>query len=107
LAAGGWKGGADSGEGGRDVHVDEEMEALMRSDLPAGAELPGRVKRPEQVKGGGAYHRVGSASLPREVAEEAVPQSVQDVPEEGYYELCIESVEAVRWDPEAEDGPAE
>lgn len=118
LAAGGWKGGADAGKGGKEVYVDEEMEALMRSDLPAGAQLPGRVQQQQQQpqsqqavsrpSATGGYHRVGSASLPPASVEEVPPApTAEGTPEEGYFELSIKSVEAVRWDPEAEDGPAE
>ena len=107
LAAGGWKGG----ERGQAVELDDEMEALLRSDLPAGAELPGRRQAQAGAGAGGGYHRVGSASVPASEDRPVPPPPVQDraggADEQGYYELAIKSVEAVRWDPEAEDGPVE
>lgn len=111
LAAGGWKGGKGAqGE----VELDSEMEALLRSDLPAGAELPlprsGAAGQQGAVGGaGGGYHRVGSSAMPESEAPvaSAIPQSelAGEQEQEGYYELSIRSVEAVRWDPESEDGP--
>lgn len=101
LGAGGWRGGKDSGE----VEVDEELEELMRSDMPREAR-PAPTRSLSQSSGGGAsgYHRVGGAA-PVDSAQ-PISRPVADGPAagvEGYYELCIKSVEAVKWDPEADD----
>lgn len=101
MGAGGWRGGEGAGE----VEVDRELEELMRSDQPEGSR-PVQGMSNSGGGGGGGYHRVGSSTAP-EVNEPVIPRSIEvdggTAGIEGYYELCIKSVEAVRYDPEVDD----
>ncbi|KAL1409566.1 hypothetical protein Q8F55_003551 [Vanrija albida] len=95
VAAGGW------GVPGQNEAADPELEALMASDRPAAA----APLRPVAAAVGG-YHRVGSRAAAREVtAEDEDGGEVEELagPQTGYYELSLRSVEAVRYDPEAEE----
>lgn len=105
IGAGGW------GRGQGDVEVDSELEELIRSDHPSSpvSERPTAPTRPSS--GASKYHTVGSTSSPSAsyempVQAEELGNGVDSVgvDSEGYYELCIKSVEAVNWDPESE-GP--
>ncbi|KAK4686323.1 NADH dehydrogenase [ubiquinone] 1 alpha subcomplex assembly factor 1, partial [Tremellales sp. Uapishka_1] len=80
IAAGGW--GAPSLE---DVEGDRELEELIASDSPSTG-----------------YHRAGQAVSSREGDDTSVTQG-----SEGYFELCVRSVQAVRWDPEVDEEPTE
>lgn len=100
LGAGGW------GKGGGEVTVDRELEDLIASDQPHGStsnrrsDVSGSVSRPT-----GAYHRVGSTATSDAVSHSQETEAVAPAAQaeaEGYYELCIKSVEAVKWDPEAD-----
>jgi NADH dehydrogenase [ubiquinone] 1 alpha subcomplex assembly factor 1 len=98
VGAGGWGRGKDE-----EVEVDSELEELMRSDQPSSpqAERPRTPNRPSS----GKYHTLNAQSVADDIdlgtPEETGSDTVQ-VDSEGYYELCIKSVEAVRWDPETE-----
>ncbi|OCF38986.1 hypothetical protein I317_07241 [Kwoniella heveanensis CBS 569] len=89
---------------------------LARSAAPAPtpapeSALPSRPTRPATASGG--YHRVGSGSTAGAGASTITALSTATAPNtsglalgderEGYYELCIKSVEAVKWDPENEN----
>lgn len=63
---------------------DAELEELVESDLGASAKSISR----------GGYHRVGQAPVTRNAETADVATA------EGYYELCVRSVEAVVYDPE-------
>ncbi|KAL7422325.1 hypothetical protein Q5752_002971 [Cryptotrichosporon argae] len=91
MASSGW--GRADGE-----DIDDELAGLIASDRPRGPSPPSTLA-PTQTTSPG-YHRVGQT--------QAVPEStVVNAPaDEGYYELCIKSVHAVRYDPEADDGEA-
>ncbi|GMK54950.1 hypothetical protein CspeluHIS016_0200060 [Cutaneotrichosporon spelunceum] len=94
TAAGGWGAAAPHEE------LDAEMADLVVSDLG-----DARYVRPAPAAraAAGGYHRVGEAASFGEVdAAEAAEAGVEDIGEAGYYELCIQSVEAVRLDPESE-----
>jgi NADH dehydrogenase [ubiquinone] 1 alpha subcomplex assembly factor 1 len=102
IGAGGW------GRGKGEVEVDRELEELMRSDQPSTPETnrsqsQSTLSRPSS----GKYHTLNAQNpveeieLDMDTPEEAGSETVQ-VDSEGYYELCIKSVEAVRWDPENE-----
>lgn len=108
MGAGGWRGGQDAGE----VEVDKELEELMRSDLPYGQDSASAASRPAVNSsgsgggGGGSYHRVGTTVAPANTEQPItrfVDSSDSPAGVEGYYELCIKSVEAVTWDPESDD----
>lgn len=101
AGAGGW------GRGEGEVEVDSELEELMRSDQPS-TPAPARPQasnpaRPTASK----YHtlnaqpEVDELDFDEETTEEGALETVQ-MDSEGYYELCIKSVEAVRWDPETD-----
>lgn len=97
IGAGGW--GRDKG----DVHVDQELEELIRSDHPAPGETPAPARPASK------YHTLGSTPPARPAAQgedigTAAGTEAVGMESEGYFELCIKSVEAVNWDPEA-DGP--
>lgn len=83
MAAGGF------GRPGVDEEPDAELEELLASDRPAGMPAPSYAK-PAVA---GAYHRVGSAGPAPVLTPHALDR-------EGYYELCVRSVEAVNYDPE-------
>lgn len=112
LSAGGWK-GASTRPGDRDVEMDVEMEELIRSDRPASA-APGPAARAAPLQGqSGNYHRVGSTSVPLNTEGTGSPaaaasgsgsalQANVSGEQQGYFELCVKSIEAVRWDPESE-----
>ena len=80
IAAGGF------GAPGIDEEPDAELEELLASDRPAG------VKRTP-----GGYHRIGAAA-----AAPVVPPAEMEV-DEGYYELNVRSVQAVKYDSEEVD----
>jgi NADH dehydrogenase [ubiquinone] 1 alpha subcomplex assembly factor 1 len=101
AGAGGW------GRGKGEVEVDSELEELMRSDQPSTpAAAPPRPSSPARPPGS-KYHtlnarpEVDEFDLEEETTEEGALETVQ-MDSEGYYELCIKSVEAVRWDPETD-----
>lgn len=111
LGAGGW------GKSGGEVQLDKELEDLMASDeqaaTPAGG-YGGSVSRPVPAAGGGGsavnaggrgkYHRVGTATETQPITDTDEAEPVGAAEEaEGYYELCVKSVEAVKWDPEVDD----
>ncbi|WVR08511.1 hypothetical protein IAU60_005566 [Kwoniella sp. DSM 27419] len=118
LKLGGW--GRASAQEAQD---DPELKALLEEDQqrqqasnPAAgsAQVKQPPPRPAASRSSGGYHRVGSngaASSPTlapatgEVdAAVSSPSAAEE--REGYYELCVRSVEAVKWDPEA-DAPEE
>jgi NADH dehydrogenase [ubiquinone] 1 alpha subcomplex assembly factor 1 len=95
------------GRGKGEVEVDSELEELMRSDQPSTpAPTPTRPASPARPTAS-KYHtlnaqpEVDELDLDAETPEEGALETVQ-MDSEGYYELCIKSVEAVRWDPEAD-----
>lgn len=107
IGAGGW------GRGQGNVEVDSELEELIRSDHPS-APSPERpsVSPARPSSGASKYHTVGSSTNTNTAAYD-IPPPAEDMgngvdtvgpDSEGYYELCIKSVEAVNWDPELE-GP--
>lgn len=105
IGAGGW------GRGQGNVEVDSELEELIKSDHPS---APSERPSPSPARpspGASKYHTVGSSTKsstaydtpsPAEETGNGVDTIGPD--SEGYYELCIKSVEAVNWDPELE-GP--
>lgn len=98
MVAGGW--GRPEAE-----EMDVELEQLIRSDSVIDRSAKGTegvVERP--LVGGGKYHQVGTPSITVSGLEGPGTSAGAGVVEgsEGYYELCIKSVEAVRWDPEEE-----
>lgn len=103
IGAGGWGRGQKG-----DVEVDSELEELIRSDHPSAPERPSPPpSRPSS--GASKYHTVGSTSnttyeTPAQPEEMGNGIDSVGMDSEGYYELCIKSVEAVNWDPESE-GP--
>lgn len=103
MGAGGWRGGKGSDE----VEVDAELEELMRSDMPREIrDAPARPASASLSSGGGStgYHRVGGVAptdAAQPISRPSADGELADI--EGYYELCIKSVEAVKWDPEADD----
>lgn len=101
IGAGGWGRGQQG-----DVEMDAELEELIRSDQPATAETPAPARPQSGSSGSGKYHTLGTSTpAPSHSYEEGDVLADGVGPEsEGYYELCIKSVEAVNWDPEA-DGP--
>jgi len=100
AGAGGW------GRGKGEVEVDSELEELMRSDQPSTPATPPRPSSPARPPGS-KYHtlnaqpEVDEFDLEEETTEDGALETVQ-MDSEGYYELCIKSVEAVRWDPETD-----
>ena len=101
AGAGGW------GRGKGEVEVDSELEELMRSDQPSTPvrEAPrASPARPSTSK----YHTLNAQpevevdELDLDSHEGMGGVETVQVDSEGYYELCIKSVEAVRWDPETE-----
>ncbi|WVF68000.1 hypothetical protein IAT40_002762 [Kwoniella sp. CBS 6097] len=88
---------------------------LARSELPTPPRPTAAPSRPvPSTASSGGYHRVGSGSASAAgtspgstaaaTATAASPATIVSGDErEGYYELCIKSVEAVKWDPEAEN----
>lgn len=101
AGAGGW------GRGKGEVEVDSELEELMRSDQPSTpAPAPSRPSSPARPTAS-KYHtlnaqpEVDELDLESDLSEEGALETVQ-MDSEGYYELCIKSVEAVRWDPETD-----
>lgn len=103
LGAGGW----GRSQGG--IEMDKELEDLIASDQPQ-QQKP--AERLPSIPAAGKYHRVGSdsapgpdAALPATQAEEAQGVNAESVrpDSEGFYELCIKSVEAVKWDPEQDE----
>ena len=103
IGAGGWGRGQES-----DVEVDSELEELIRSDQPSTTQQASQAPaRPSS--GSSKYHTVGSTSsanyeAPVQAEETNHGTDAVGTDSEGYYELCIKSVEAVNWDPESE-GP--
>jgi NADH dehydrogenase [ubiquinone] 1 alpha subcomplex assembly factor 1 len=113
--------GAGFGKGGGHEDPDPIVEEMLRQD---GIDL--KAKKVDPVRASG-YHRVGESagadvSRASEVGEDAPAPSASSGPSalrareetavkvtpwsEGYYELCIKSVEAVNYDAMAEDeGP--
>jgi NADH dehydrogenase [ubiquinone] 1 alpha subcomplex assembly factor 1 len=97
AGAGGW------GRGKGEVEVDSELEELMRSDQPSTPAVErSRPARPS----GGKYHTLNAQVEVDDFeldapADTPAGETVQ-ADSEGYYELCIKSVEAVRWDPETD-----
>lgn len=87
-AAGGW-GAPDSKEA-----PDAEVAELIASDLgrtPGGGE-PGKL---------GGYHRVSEGNVPGSAEDSSFADTNDALATgEGYYELCVRSVEAVKYDPE-------
>jgi NADH dehydrogenase [ubiquinone] 1 alpha subcomplex assembly factor 1 len=83
IAAGGW------GRAGAEEDMDVEVEELMKSDGVAS----------------GKYHvaRPGAAAASAPADGSGAEVERVDMTSEGYYELCVKSVEAVRWDPETDD----
>lgn len=77
LGSGGWK-----GEG--DVEMDPELAELVASDESVYDPAERQLSR----EGSGGMHEPGTRVTPGC---------------EGYFELCVKSVEAVAWDPEAEE----
>lgn len=106
IGAGGWGRGQQS-----DVEVDAELEELIRSDHPSTAEAPSPAPTPAHSPSrptASKYHTIG-AGANTSYDETTTPSADTGsdsvgVESEGYYELCIKSVEAVNWDPESE-GP--
>lgn len=93
MGAGGW------GAPGRDEEIDPELEDLLATDRPAGA-APS-VQRTTQSPTSSKYHRVGTA----EPAPVLPPTETKGT--DGYYELCIRSVQAVKYDAEMDDPEGE
>ncbi|BEJ16594.1 hypothetical protein CspHIS471_0511990 [Cutaneotrichosporon sp. HIS471] len=93
VAAGGWGTASPSEE------IDQEMAELLASDLGDASHV-----RKRTTSGGraGGYHRVGESAEAFLDEAERAEAGIEDVGEAGYYELCIQSVEAVRLDPEGE-----
>jgi NADH dehydrogenase [ubiquinone] 1 alpha subcomplex assembly factor 1 len=104
IGAGGW------GRGQGNVEVDSELEELIRSDHPSGPERERPSASPARPSSGSSkYHTVGSSTnttyeTPVQAEETSNGTDTVGPDSEGYYELCIKSVEAVNWDPESE-GP--
>jgi NADH dehydrogenase [ubiquinone] 1 alpha subcomplex assembly factor 1 len=103
AGAGGW------GRGKGEVEVDSELEELMRSDQPSAPvrEAP-RASPARPSPSASKYHTLNAQpehevdELDLDSPEAAGGVETVQVDSEGYYELCIKSVEAVRWDPETE-----
>jgi len=89
MVAGGW-GRPEASE------MDVELEELIRSDNESVVDRPGA-----RSIGGGKYHQVGTPPVRVSTSVEGGTGVVEG--SEGYYELCIKSVEAVKWDPEDVD----
>jgi NADH dehydrogenase [ubiquinone] 1 alpha subcomplex assembly factor 1 len=100
AGAGGW------GRGKGEVEVDSELEELMRSDQPS-SPAPAQSRPSPARTPGSKYHtlnaqpEVDELDLNVDESQEGALETVQ-MDSEGYYELCIKSVEAVRWDPETD-----
>ncbi|WVW80965.1 hypothetical protein I302_102956 [Kwoniella bestiolae CBS 10118] len=96
---GGW-GKSDVNE----ANEDTELKALLEEDQPSAPSAPTpQRKTAASPSSGGGYHRVGAtqASTSNSVAADTVNATGSGQEErEGYFELCVKSVEAVRWDPE-------
>ncbi|KAE8541493.1 hypothetical protein D1P53_002855 [Cryptococcus gattii VGV] len=106
VSLGGWgRGSVDEAETDPELKAMLEEDRLLGPDANAGSSMSGKTQP------GGGYHRKGVAQ-PSSVAaaapattqlaaggEEAIIGEVK----EGYYELCIKSVEAVKWDPELDE----
>ena len=100
VGAGGWsRGRAGQGE----VELDRELEELIASDQPQA--VPGQQQPQQPTQTSGGYHRVGASQSSSSVSTPAHEGEVDEVTggTEGYYELCVRSVEAVKWDPEADE----
>ena len=74
------------GRGGGESNLDSELEDLIVSDEERYEDA--------QPLGASQYHPVGGIDEPGMVVTPGC---------EGYFELCVKSVEAVLWDPEAEE----
>ncbi|WRT70592.1 uncharacterized protein IL334_007590 [Kwoniella shivajii] len=97
-----------------DVEHDPELKALLEEDQklssPSSSSGTNRPAEPPRKSvasrpSSGGYHRVGAteATPATTTAGEATSDTAGGTAleeREGYYELCVKSVEAVKWDPE-------
>ncbi|KAK6906752.1 hypothetical protein L486_04523 [Kwoniella mangroviensis CBS 10435] len=101
---GGW-GKSDASE----VEDDKELKALLEEDQPpTSAQAQTQIPRRSTGSPTTGYHRVGGGTTEKTPASTARNGGIDEVTSgqeerEGYFELCVKSVEAVRWDPESDE----
>lgn len=106
VTIGGWgRGSVDEAEGDSELKAMLEEDRLLGPDANAGSSMSGKTQP------GGGYHRksvaqpghvAAAAPSPTPLAGAGEEAAVGEV-KEGYYELCVKSVEAVKWDPELDE----
>ncbi|WWC65143.1 uncharacterized protein I303_107757 [Kwoniella dejecticola CBS 10117] len=97
-----------------EIESDHDLKSLIEEDSPspAPAQEPTRRAPSASPNSAGGYHRVGATqaatpkdatdatNVPSETGLNGKAQGQGQEDKEGYFELCIKSVEAVKWDPE-------
>ncbi|TYJ55660.1 hypothetical protein B9479_003692 [Cryptococcus floricola] len=95
ITLGGWgKGGASEAEDDPELRQMLEEDRLLGPDASAGSSMT----NPPKPRSNSGYHRASAAAASAPVGDE-----VEDGVREGYYELSIKGVEAVKWDPELDE----
>ncbi|WVN89663.1 uncharacterized protein L203_104893 [Cryptococcus depauperatus CBS 7841] len=96
ITMGGW------GKASLEAEYNPELKRMLEEDQILGSEATAGTSMSEPVPStSGKYHRAGKA--PPTAATDAVQtEAVGLGDKEGYYELCLKRVEAIRWDPELE-----